>query len=319
MTIGRITSLALAALLLSTAAPTPAAAQTRLVMAGSSAGGTAYLYFAALSPMLNKYIPGMEASARSGGSSENVVLLERGTVQVAGAAPGDAQGVFGKEAMAKSRIRTLFAMFNIPYHILVPRASSIQSFADLKGKRLSIGIKAGGDSAAFLRIVDALGLKEGDYRLDYLGKGEGVNAYKDSVVDAMGFLCPLPCPLVTELATHPRGARLLPLKSDEIAKVSAKFDWYTDYTIEKNWYAHALKDEAKDVPSFTEWFYVAARDDFPEEIAYQIAKVIGDHHDELVASFRAANSSTSANTAKYPGFKLHAGTERYLREKGLLK
>ena len=25
------------------------------------------------------------------------------------------------------------------------------------------------------------------------------------------------------------------------------------------------------------------------------------------------------NTAKYPGFKLHPGTERYLREKGLIK
>jgi len=65
--------------------------------------------------------------------------------------------------------------------------------------------------------------------------------------------------------------------------------------------------------------YVAARDDFPAETAYQIAKVLGDHHDEMVAAFKAANSSTAENTAKYPGFKLHPGTERYLREKGLLK
>jgi hypothetical protein len=319
MAIRQITSLAVAALLLISVVSTPTAAQNRLVMAGSSSGGTAYLYFAALAPLLNKYIPGMEASARSGGSTENIVLIERGGVQVAGASPGDAQGVFGKEVMAKSRIRTLFAMFHIPYHILVPRNASIQSFADLKGKRLSIGIKAGGDSSVFLRMVEVFGMKEGDFRLDYLGKGEGVNAYKDGAVDAMGFLCPLPCPLVTELATHPRGARLLPLTSDEIAKVRAKYDWYSDYTIEKSWYAHALKDDAKDIASFTEWFYVAARDDFPEETAYQIAKVIGEHHEELVASFKAANSSTAANTAKYPGFQLHAGTARYLREKGLLK
>lgn len=319
MAIGRITSLALGALLLTTAVTAPAAAQNRLVMAGSSAGGTAYLYFAALSSMLNKYVPGMEASARSGGSTENIALLERGGVQVAGASPGDAQAVFGKEAMAKSRIRTLFAMFTIPYHVLVPRTSTIQSFSDLKGKRLSIGIKAGGDSASFLRLVESIGGKESDYRLDYLGKGEAVNAYKDSVVDALGFLCPLPCPLVTELATHPRGARLLSLTNDEVAKLRVKYDWYTPYTIEKNWYAAALKDQAKDVQTFTEWFYVATHESFPEETAYQIAKVIGDRHDELVASFKAANSSTAENTAKYPGFKLHPGTERYLREKGLLK
>jgi TRAP-type uncharacterized transport system substrate-binding protein len=71
--------------------------------------------------------------------------------------------------------------------------------------------------------------------------------------------------------------------------------------------------------TFTEWIYVAARDDLPAETAYQIAKVLGDHHDEMVAAFKAANSSTAENTAKYPGFKLHPGTERYLKEKGLLK
>jgi TRAP transporter TAXI family solute receptor len=297
----------------------PAVGQTRLVMAGSSSGGTAHLFFAALAPLLNKYIPGMEASARSGGSTENVVLLERGTVQIAGVSSGDASSVLGKDGMAKSKIRTLFTMFHIPYHIVVPKNSSIKSFADLKGKRISIGIKAGGDAATFLRMVDALGLKIEDYRLDYLGKGEGLNAYKDGVVDAMAFLCPLPCPLVTEMATHPRGARLLPFSKEEVSKFRAKYTWFTDYTIDKATYAHALKDDAKDVPTFTEWFYVGTHEGFPEETAYQIAKVLGEKHAELVAAFRAAASSTAENTARYPGFKLHPGTERYLKEKGLLK
>jgi TRAP transporter TAXI family solute receptor len=305
--------------LVAAALAVPAAAQTRLVMAGSSSGGTAHLFFAALAPLLNKYIPGMEASARSGGSTENVVLLERGTVQIAGVSSGDASSVLGKEGMAKTKIRTLFTMFHIPYHVAVPKNSPIKSFADLKGKRISIGIKAGGDAATFLRMVDALGMKNEDFRLDYLGKGEGLNAYKDGVVDAMAFLCPLPCPLVTEMATHPRGARLIPFSKDEVAKFRAKYTWFTDYTIEKATYAHALKDDATDVTTFTEWFYVGTHESFPEETAYQIAKVLGEKHAELVAAFRAAASSTAENTAKYPGFKLHPGTERYLKEKGLLK
>jgi TRAP transporter TAXI family solute receptor len=293
------------------------AAQTRVVMAGSSSGGTAHLYFAALAPLLNKYIPNMEASARSGGSTENVLLLERGRADIAGASPGDAEKVLGKDGMDKTKIRTLFAMFDIPYHLLVPKNSPIQGFADLKGKRLSVGIKAGGEANLFLRMIELFGAKESDYRLDYLGKGEGVNAYKDGVIDAMSFLCPLPCPLVTELATHPRGARLVPLTAPEIARVNSDHRWYSDYTIDRSVYVNALKDDSKDIRTFTEWFYVATHADFPEETVYQIAKVLGDRHDELVASFRAAGSSTAANTAKYPGFRLHPGTERYLREKGL--
>jgi TRAP transporter TAXI family solute receptor len=292
---------------------------TRLVMAGSSSGGTAHLLFASLAPLLNKYVPGMEASARTGGAVENIALIERGGVQVAVAGPGDAQAVLGKEGLEKSRIRTIFAMFHIPFHVVVPADSPIKSFADLKGKRVSVGIRAGGEANLFLRLLDLYGMKEGDLKIEFLGKGEGTSAYKDGSVDAMTFLCPLPCPVVTELATHPRGVRIVPFSDAEVAKIREKYTWYTPYTIEKSWYANALKGDAKDVPTFTEWIYVAARDDFPAETAYQIAKVLGDHHDEMVAGFKAANSSTAENTAKYPGFKLHPGTERYLREKGLLK
>jgi TRAP transporter TAXI family solute receptor len=168
-------------------------------------------------------------------------------------------------------------------------------------------------------LLDVYGIKESDVKIEFLGKGEGTAAYKDGSVDAMTFLCPLPCPVVTELATHPRGVRLVPFSDAEVSKIRDKQPWYSPYTIEKSWYTNALKGDAKDVPTFTEWIYVAARDDLPAETAYQIAKVLGDHHDEMVAAFKAANSSTAENTAKYPGFKLHPGTERYLKEKGLLK
>jgi len=296
-----------------------AQAPTRLVMAGSSSGGTAHLFFASLAPLLNKYVPGMEASARTGGAAENVALIERGSVQVAVAGPGDAQAVLGKEGLDKSRIRTVFAMFHIPFHIVVPADSPIKSFADLKGKRVSVGIRAGGEANLFLRLLDVYGIKESDVKIEFLGKGEGTAAYKDGSVDAMTFLCPLPCPVVTELATHPRGVRLVPFSDAEVSKIRDKQPWYSPYTIEKSWYTNALKGDAKDVPTFTEWIYVAARDDLPAETAYQIAKVLGEHHDEMVAAFKAANSSTAENTARYPGFKLHPGTERYLKEKGLLK
>ena len=154
MRIGRFMFLAAGSILLAASLSEHAAAQTRIVMAGSSSGGTAHLYFASLAPMLNKYIPGMEASARTGGAVENIALLERGSVQIAVAGPGDAQAVLGKEGLAKTRIRTLFAMFHIPFHIVVPRDSPIHSFADLKGKRVSVGIRAGGEANLFLRLID---------------------------------------------------------------------------------------------------------------------------------------------------------------------
>jgi len=295
-----------------------AAGPIRLVMVGSSSGGTAHLYFAAAAPILNKYIPGMEASASSGGTTENVPLLERGEIKVACVNPGAGMKLYGGDWLKKTRIRTIFAMFHVPYHVVVPKDSPIKQFADLKGKRVSVGHKGGGEAYLFLRILEVIGLKESDVKIEFLGKGEATNAYKDGVLDAMAFLSPLPSPIIVELESHPRGVRVVGLTPQEIQKLVSKYPEYSDYTIEKKWYAHALKD-VSDVRSFTEWYYVASRDDFPEDVAYQMAKVLSERHDELVTAFKAANSSTADATAKYPGFQLHPGAVRYLKEKGLIK
>jgi TRAP transporter TAXI family solute receptor len=291
---------------------------TRLVMVGSSSGGTAHLFLAALAPILNKYIPGMEASASTGGTAENVPLLERGEIKVAAISTGTGIKLYGTEWLKKTRLRTLFAMFHAPYNLLVPKDSPIKKFSDLKGKRVSAGAKGGGEGYLFQRLIDVMGMKESDMRVEYLGKGEGINAYKDGVVDAISLLAPLPSPAILELASHPRGVRIVGLAPQDLQKLIAKYPEYSEYTIEKKWYANVLKD-ASDILSFTEWYYVATRDDFPENMAYQITKVLDEHHDELVTAFKSANSSTAEATAKYPGFQLHPGTARYLKEKGFIK
>jgi len=292
----------------------------RLIMVGGSSGATVHLYFAAVAPLLNKYIPGMEATASTGGPAENIPLLELGDIKLAGISVGAGVEIYGKEWLKKTRLRTIFAMFHVPYHILVPKDSPIQQFSDLKGKRVSVGAKGSGESYIFQRLLDVMDMKESDMKMkiEYLGKGEAINAYKDRVLDAICGQGPLPMPAILELVSHPRGVRIVGLAPQVIQKIVEKYPEYTEYTIEKKWYANVLKD-ASDIPSFTQWYYVATRDDFPENMAYQITKVLGEHHDELVTAFKAANSSTAEATAKYPGFQLHPGTARYLKEKGLIK
>jgi TRAP transporter TAXI family solute receptor len=287
-------------------------------MVAGSSGSTSHVYFANAAQLLNKYIPGMEASASTGAPAENVVLLERGEIRIGIVDKGVGINLYGTDWLKKTRIRTIFNMFHAPYHIIVPKDSPIKQFSDLKMKRVSVGQKAGPESILFLRLLDIMGMKDSDLKIEYIGKGEAVNAYKDHFVDAMSLCAPLPSPAVVELASHPRGVRIVGLAPQDIQKMVAKYPEYTEYTIEKKWYTHALKDAA-DIPSFTQWHYMATRDDFPENMVYQITKVLDERYDELVTAFKSANSSTAENTAKYPGFKLHPGTARYLKEKGLIK
>jgi TRAP transporter TAXI family solute receptor len=287
-------------------------------MVGSSSGGTAHLYFAAASAILNKYIPGMESTAASGGTTENIPRLERGEIQVCCVNPGAGMKLYGKDWLQKTRIRTIFNMFHTPYHVIVPKDSPIKQFSDLKGKRVSVGTRGGGEAYLFQRIREVVGLKESDVKMEFLGKGEAINAYKDGAVDAIAYMSPLPNPGVMELGSHRRGARVVGLAPQEIKKLISLYPEYSEYTIEKKWYDNAIKD-GSDVLSFTEWYYIASRDDFSADTAYQMARVLDERHDELVAAFKAAHSSTAAATAKDPGFQLHPGAAKYLKEKGLIK
>ncbi|MBN8933631.1 MAG: TAXI family TRAP transporter solute-binding subunit, partial [Rhizobium pusense] len=192
-----------------------------------------HLYFAAVATMINKYIPGLEASARSGGTAENVMLIERGEVKIGVTEPGAAFLLQGADWRQKTRLRTLYAMFTTPYHIIVPAESPARTLADLKGKRVAVGTRQGGEAYLFQRVLDSLGMRESDFRVEYLGKGEGINAYKDNVLDAMFYLCPLPCPVVTEVATHPRGARIIPLSGDEVGKMAKAVMVFKEAGLEK--------------------------------------------------------------------------------------
>lgn len=292
-----------------------ALAAERIVMAGSSAGGAAYLYFATTAKLFNEGIPGYDFSARTGGTTENVPLIETGEVKIAAASPGGVVKLYGSDGLKSTRLRTVFAMFHAPFHILVPKDSPLKSLADLKGKRLSVGVKGGGDWIAFLKMAEANGYKESDFDMRFLGKSEGLNAVKDGSVDALVGLAPVPSPLVTELAAHPKGVKVIGFSQAEVENLVKKSPEFSAFTIPSGTYPAAPAE----VVSFTEWYYVVARDDLPEDLVFNVARILDQQHDKVVAAIKLASSSTAENTAKYPGFTLHRGTEKYLREKGLLK
>ncbi len=296
-------------------ASAPAGAAERIVMAGSSAGGASYLYFATVAKLFNDGVPGYDFSARTGGTTENVPLVETGEVKIAAASPGGVVKLYGQEGLQKTRLRTLFAMFHAPFHILVTKDSPIRSLADLKGKRLSVGVKGGGDWIAFLKMVEANGYKESDFNMQFLGKSEGLNALKDGSVDALVGLAPVPTPLVTELGAHPKGVRVVGFAPAEVERLVSKSPEFAAFNIPKGTYEKSPEEAV----SFTEWYYVVARDDFADDLAFKVTRILDEQHGKVVEALKLAASSTAGNTAKFPGFKLHPGTAKYLKEKGLLK
>ena len=66
-------------------------------------------------------------------------------------------------------------------------------------------------------------------------------------------------------------------------------------------------------------YVLVVTEDFPEDLAYQIAKVLDGNYDEWVNIAANVKGSTLEATVKNAYAPLHPGVVKYAKEKGLLK
>ena len=172
-------------------------------------GGTAGTYYpigGAIAEILNKSIPGMNASAQSTGASvSNINMLYSGDVDLA-IVQNDITyyAAHGTEMFADKdvkNIRGIATLYPETCQFVTLDKSGINSVADLRGKRVAVGASGSGAEANARQILEAYGLTYSDIEPQYLSFAEGANALKDGNVDAALFELPAEKELL-EAAAH---------------------------------------------------------------------------------------------------------------------
>jgi TRAP transporter TAXI family solute receptor len=305
-----------AALALATTAA-PFAAQSRVTFSTGSVGGSTYTWAAMASNILSQHIDGVTFASRSGGTTENILLVESG--QITAAAIGAIDFWAAKKGASptpqNTRIRTLWYMFPSYVSFAVPKNDPATTIQQLKGKRLSIGARDGGVWAMWQVIKEPLGLTDSEFNLQYLGSGASATAFKDGQIDAFMSMGGLPFPPLMEIAASARGAKVILPTAAELDKLEKASKLLKRARVAPG----LLPGIDKETETITTGFFIIVRDDFPEELAYKIAKVLDTNHAELVKAYKAAEASTAAATVANDYLPLHPGTRRYLVEKGLIK
>jgi len=168
------------------------------------------------------------------------------------------------------------------------------------------------------RIFEALGIDKEKYfkQIQYLGKGAALPALKDGAIDAALVSSPHPgASFIVDMAASPKGAKLISLTDEEQDKIVKKFPQYSKSTIP----AGSYDFQKEDMKTTTEYYYLAVSGDAPEDLVYEMAKVLHEKQDELRASAPWTSTATVENTVKNPGFELHPGAVKYFKEIGALK
>ena len=214
-----------------------------------------------------------------------------------------------------NRVRVLYYYTDCPNPIAVRSEKAIASVSDLKDGKVFLGYPGSTTHAQHLLAFDALGIK---YE-EYVGSlSDAVPAFKDRRIDA--FIKStnghgIDATHIDILTTTP--IKFIGFTDSEIEKVKKKYervnftnfpaDWYDDFPMEK-----PLK-----IINYA--LIVIARDDFPEELAYQWTKSVIENWDEVSTVFPGAAAITPLDTPKLllPDVYMHSGSIRYLRERGV--
>jgi hypothetical protein len=299
---------------------TDANAQKTIVTLGTATPGGGFpVYGAAFADAVNAVDSTLRIEPRNTkGSTENIPLLEAGTIDL-GLVQGEAAyEAFAGIGRAPVNLKLVSAMYSSPGMFVVRTDSPYRSIRDLVGKPIAFGARGSGLVILARYVLDGLGLdQEKDFQAIYLDRaGDGPAMVLDGRAAALwgggtGW------PGFTTMAQAPGGARFIAPSSDEIARIRAKHAFLKALTVP----AGSYPGQDSPIASVGSWSFVLARPTLDDEIAYRLARALHRAEGDLGQKLAQARETTAANTAAAapnPAL-IHPGVARYLREIGALR
>jgi TRAP transporter TAXI family solute receptor len=291
----------------------------QLSIATGGTGGVYYPLAGGFGSILSKEIPGVTATAEvTGGSLDNMKLVGSGNADIAFTQVDTAvDAVAGRDKFPKKLpIRALVVMYPNLMQVVTLEGNGINNLMDLKGKRLSTGAPGSGTEIFALRIIEAVGLdKDKDMSRERLSAAESGNALKDRKIDAFMFVAGVPTSAITDVAATP-GTKMLLIDHDQaVPKMVEKYGpSYAPTLIPKGSYPNQDKDNKVAAT----WNIMAVRDDCPEDLAYNLTKIMLEKREDLGKVHKEAlNIKVENQKSQNAGIPWHPAALKYFAEKGI--
>lgn len=281
-------------------------------------GGTAGTYYplgGAIAEILNKNIPGMNASAQSTGATvANINMLKDGSIDMAIVQNDITYYAANGTEMFKDKkvdsIKAIAALYPETVQIVSLEKNGINSVSELKGKRVAVGAAGSGTEANARQILEAHGISYDDISVQYLSFGEAASALKDGNVDVAFVTAGFPTAAVQDIASQNK-VKLIAVDAAKVDALMKKYPFYTKTTIPANTYAGL----AVDTPAVAVMAMLVVNDKVDDKLGYELTKAIFSNLERLQASHAVGKMITKETAVKGLPIKLNAGAEKYFNEK----
>lgn len=272
-----------------------------------------YPYGGGLAKVLNESLPGVRASAEvTSASVDNLKLIRDGKAEVAFTlADTLADAVAGRGAFNGAPVpaATLAVLYSNYTHIVTLTQSGITSVAGLRGKTVGTGSPGSGTEVIAFRVLRSAGIDpDRDVRRQGLGVSESAEALKDGKVDAFFWSGGLPTGAVQDLS-HSSGVsiRLIPT-GDLVPALQKEFgDLYFPLEVP----AGAYPGVSAAVPVVGVANVLVVNQSMPEQLAYDITRVLFAKQSDLAAIHPEARHLSRETAVKGSPAALHPGAARF--------
>lgn len=277
----------------------------------ASQGGAFYPVGQAIATLINKYADGLTAvPVVTQGSVQNPRLVNSGEIDIG--ITNNNLALFaneGKGPYAKGGKMDLAAVGSLHFsilHMITMADSPINTFEDIKGKRVAVG-PAGGGTLGFLnRIMPVYGMTIDDIKPSFLGYSDGFSQLADGNVDAAFALSGYPAGAVTQ-ARVTKELKHIKFTDAKLSELLEKYPFYSKVDVPKDVYRTPEDGTVLGVSNM-----LIANASMDEETIYKVTQAIYEHMDE----FRQINAYAKQivpEQSKTLTIPLHAGSARYFK------
>jgi TRAP transporter TAXI family solute receptor len=285
-----------------------------LTLATASPGGTYIVYGEALAKILTDKLGVAVNPLPTQGPVHNIKLLETGGAQLGFTTMGVAlQGWNGigdwTDGKRFRNMRALFPMYDTPFQTIVLVRSGITTIAQLDGKRIGVGPRAGTGATYTAAITKALGISPQitngsfDHMADELFSGN---------YEAVMTLTGAPVPAI-QAAAELQPFTLVNLSPEQIDSVRKAIPEFSPSKISAGTYRFLDKD----YDTFGVYNFAIGRSELPDDLVYQLVKAVFENQPALLKAHSTARETIPQNVLKDTFLPLHPGALRYYREVGI--
>lgn len=263
--------------------------------------------------------PGIIGVAQySAGSIENVRAVVSGQIE-AGLVQADvaawaflAEHAFSGDPSGRS-VRAVASLYPEMFQLVTRRDANIRSVSDLRGNRIAIDEPGSGTLPVMRIVLGAYGLSESDFFPVHLKPVFTHDKMAQNEIQGFAMMAGAPMEAVTQLSDI--GLFLVPIDSNTASGITARFPYLVPGKILSGVYS-----DIPETPTLQVYALLVVSADISEDLVYQVTSALWSERTLSLLKRGPPQGKLITPKTALTGLSipLHAGAERFYREKELL-